>query len=212
MVKIPNHTLSVLLGKLVPVTGYGRNVENIFRPASTGRIRKIISERTILREKIKICNDFTQAFEGTGFFNKTFPSYGETGTGYNRAINTIMDRAITGSYPHSRISYQHVLVSKGLLAGAVNAAAADNEEHNILFNWSDNTGTGTAKATDRVILVGYFPALKQVIYSVDAIRKDCRAYLETNTMEGYDAETWIGFISADEKDAADSRYTGTIYL
>ena len=210
--KIPNHTLSVLLGKLVPVTGYGRNVESIFRQASSGRNRTIVSERTIFHEKIKLCNDFTRAFQGTGFFNKTFPSYGERGTGYKRAISTIMDQAITGSYPHIRISYQHVLVSKGLLAGAVKAAAADNEEHNILFNWSDNTGTGQAKATDRVILVAYFPALKQVIYSMDAIRKDCRAHLETNTMEGHNAETWIGFISDDEKDAADSRYTGTIYL
>jgi len=212
MVKIPNHILSVLVEKLVPATGYGRNVENVFRPAGAGRNRKVISERTILRDKIKICSDFTRAFQGTGFFNKTFPSYGDTGTGYNRAFNTIMDQGIAGSYPYSRISYQHVLVSKGSLPGAVNAAAADNEEHNILFNWTDNTGTGTAKATDKVILVAYFPSLKQVIYSVDAIRKDCRACLETNTMEGYNAETWIGFISADEKDAADSRYTGTIYL
>jgi len=212
MVRIPNHTLSVLLGKLVPVTGYGRNVENIFRQANVGRKRKVISERTILREKIKICNDFTRAFQGTGLFNKTFPSYGETGTGYKKAISLIMDQAITGSYPHSRISYQHVLVSKGLLPGAVKAAAADNEEHNILFSWSDNTGTGNAKATDMVILVAYFPVLRRVIYSMDAIRKDCRAHLETNTMEGHNAETWIGFISADEKDAADSRYTGTIYL
>jgi hypothetical protein len=212
MVKIRNHILSVLLGKLVPLTGYGRNMENIFSAASAGRNRKIISNRTILREKIKIGNDFIRVFQGTGFFNKTFPSYDEPGTGYSRAINTIMDQAITGSYPHSRISYRHVLVSKGSLAGAENAAAADNEDHNILFNWSDNTGTGAAKATDKVILVAYFPAVKQVIYSVDAIRKDCRAYLETNTMEGYNAETWLGFISPDEKDAANSRYTGTIYL
>lgn len=212
MAKISNGILSVLLGKLVPVTGYGRNMENLFRPASAGTGRKIVSARTILREKIKICNDFTQAFQGAGFFNKTFPSHGETGTANKRAINTIMDRAITGSYPYSRISYRQVLISKGTLAGAVNAAAADNEEHNILFNWYDNSGSGTAKATDRVIVVAYFPAVKKVIYNIDAVRKDCRAQLATNRMEGYNAETWIGFISADEKDAADSRYTGTIYL
>ncbi len=37
------------------------------------------------REKIKVCNEFTHAFSGTGFFNKSFPSYGHTGSGYNKS-------------------------------------------------------------------------------------------------------------------------------
>jgi hypothetical protein len=213
MLKIPDGILNVLLGKLVPVTNYGRAAENIFAPAKANKSRNTSFQRTTQREKIKVCNEFTRAFSGKNFFNKTFPCYNKPGTGINKAINIIMDVGITGSYPHSRISYPQVLVSKGLLPGAENAAAADNEEHNILFSWTDNTGNGTAKATDKVILVAYFPAAKKAIYSVDAaLRKDCRAYLETTAMEGYNAETWIGFISEDEEDAANSRYTGTIYL
>jgi hypothetical protein len=213
MVKIPDRILGFLPGKLMTVTGHWRNGENIFRSASGSWNEKINSKRGAQRDKIKICNDFTRAFTGTGFFNKTFPSYGETGTGYNRATNTIMNLAISSSFPHTGISYRQVLISKGLLPGAENAAAADNEERNILFSWTDNADTGTAKANDKVILVAYFPAVKQVIYSVDgATRADCKALLETNTMRGYNAETWIGFVSPDEKDAANSRYTGTIYL
>ena len=213
MLKIPDGILNVLLGKLVPITNYGRTAENIFAPARANDGESTSFKGATRREKIKACNDFTRAFSGKNFFNKTFPCYKEPGTGINKAINIIMDVGITGNYPHTRISYPQVLVSKGLLPGAENAAAADNEEHNILFSWTDNTGTGNAKATDKVILVAYFPATKKAIYSLDtAVRKDCRAYLETASMEGHNAETWIGFISDDEKDAANSRYIGTIYL
>ena len=213
MVKIPDRILGILPGKLVPVKGYWRIGENIFRSASKSWNEKIIPKKSAQRDKMKICNDFIRAFPDTGFFNKTFPSYGETGTGYNRAANTIMNLAISGSFPNTGIFYPNVLISKGLLPGAENAAASDDEEGNILFSWMDNTGNGTAKANDKVILIAYFPAVKQVIYSIDAAtRADCKALLETNTMQGYNAETWIGFVSPDEKDAANSRYTGTIYL
>ena len=119
--------------------------------------------RTYQREKIKVCNDFTKAFSGTGFFGKSFPSYGDTGMGYNRATGTIMNLAITGTYPDTIISYPRVLISKGPLPSAENAEVAVDTEGNMLFAWTDNTGMGTAKASDKVILVAYFPELKQAI-------------------------------------------------
>ncbi len=69
---------------------------------------------------------------------------------------------------------------------------------------------GTARENDKVILVAFFPAVKQIIYSLQAAtRKDCQALLTTNIMTGA-AETWMGFLSNDEKDAANSVYTGRL--
>lgn len=69
------------------------------------------------------------------------------------------------------------------------------------------------KANDKVILVAYFPELNEIIYSLNAAnRADCGAVLITGGMRGYTAETWIGFLSNDEKDAADSVYAGSINL
>lgn len=145
MAKIPEGILGRLIGKVGPVTGFLRNGENILAAGKRGRDKKITARRTAQREKIKVCNDFTKAFSGTGFFNKSFPAYGDTGTGYNRATSAIMNLAITGTYPDTAISYPLILVSKGPLP-AEDASAAVTQDGNITFTWTDNSGTGTAKA------------------------------------------------------------------
>ena len=99
------------------------------------------------------------------------------------------------------------------MPGADNASAMANDKGNLFFTWIDNSGTGTAKRDDKVIVVAYFTALKQVIYSLNgAKRSDSIAILQTNKMKGFTAETWIGFLSNDEKDTANSEYTGSISL
>ena len=213
MGKIPEGILGLLLGKVGPVSGYRRNGQNLVRVSGQSRKIKNTPMRRNQREKIKVCNDFTHAFSGTGFLGKSFPSYGDTGTGYNRATSAIMNLAITGTYPDTVISYPRVLISKGPLPCAENAEVAVDTEGNMLFAWTDNTGMGTAKANDKVILVAYFPELKQAITSIgNATRNAGQALLETSMRTDYAAETWIGFLSNDEKSAADSVYTGTVGL
>ena len=213
MGKIPDGILGMLIGKLGPVSGYRRNGQNLVRVSGQSRKIKNTPMRRNQREKIKVCNDFTHAFSGTGFLGKSFPSYGDTGTGYNRATSAIMNLAITGTYPDTVISYPRVLISKGPLPCAENAEVAVDTEGNMLFAWNDNTGMGTAKANDKVILVAYFPELKQAITSIgSATRNAGQALLETSMRTDYAAETWIGFLSNDEKSAADSVYTGTVGL
>jgi hypothetical protein len=86
-------------------------------------------------------------------------------------------------------------------------------DKNILFRWEDNTGTGTAKANDKVILVAYFTDVKKAVFTIGAaIRKDGEAFLKTTQDRGKIAETWIGFLSNDEEDAADSVYCGRVDL
>jgi hypothetical protein len=148
---------------------------------------------------------------GTGFFNKTFPSSATGGTGYSRATSAIMNLAITGTFPNTVISYPDVLISRGQLPSVQTAAAAVNEEGNTIFTWTDNSEMGTAKATDKVILVAYFLELRQVIFSIgSATRAEERAVLETKPLQGFTAETWIGFLTHDERNASDSMYCGRI--
>ena len=109
-------------------------------------------------------------------------------------------------------SYPLVLVSRGMLPAAVYASALVNDDGNIVFSWTDNTGTGTAKEDDKVLMVAYFPESKKAVYEIStATRKNCTALLQMNSMKGI-AETWIGFVSADETNASDSVYTGSITM
>jgi hypothetical protein len=168
-------------------------------------------KRKAQREKIKLCNEFTKAFTGTGFFNRSFPAYEHKGSGYNRATGSLMNRAII-SNPEIMLSYPRILISQGPIPSVDYATALVNDEGNILFSWTDNTGTGTAKENDIAILVAFFPGTKQAVYKFsDTTRKDGEAVLETDSIKGA-AETWIGFLSADETNAADSLYAGSILL
>ena len=122
-----------------------------------------------------------------------------------------MNRAIIQN-PEPSLSYPLVLISMGMLPGAVYASALLNERGNIVFNWADNTGTGTAKQNDKVLMVAYFPESKQAIFEISqATRKNCTAILQMNLKKGV-AETWMGFINADETNASDSVYTGSIII
>ena len=116
------------------------------------------------------------------------------------------------SNPETAIAWPKVLISKGQIAPVDSAAAMVNVEGNIIFNWMDNAGTGMAKGNDKAVLVAYFPESKEAVYQFsDATRDDGYALLEMDSKKGV-AETWLGFLSADEKNAANSVYTGQLEL
>ena len=204
--------LGPVIGKTGPVVSYIRYGQNITRSRSNSKKNRIETpDRKTQRDKIKVCNEFTSRFSGTGFFNKSFPAYGHTGSGYNRATGAIMNKAII-SNPEVMLSYPRVLISQGPIPPVDYASALVNAEGNIQFNWTDNSSIGTAKENDTAIMVAYFPESKMVVYAFSkATRKKCIGVLTTSGNQGT-AETWLGFLSADEKNAADSVYTGAVYL
>ncbi len=127
-------------------------------------------------------------------------------------MSALMNKAVIME-PFVSLSYPLVLVSKGILPPAVNAAVVKNEDGNLKFSWKDNTGVGTAKADDKVIMVAYFPSVGISVAGIsESQRKDEQAVLRIATMHGYAAETWIGFVNNDESNAADSVYIAPVQL
>jgi Family of unknown function (DUF6266) len=204
--------LGKVVGKTGPVVSYMRFGQNISRSKGSTRKNRIETPaRKTQREKIKVCNDFTRAFSGTGFFNKSFPAYGHTGSGYNRVTSSIMNLAIVQA-PAIAIAWPKVLISKGPVAPVDYASALVNDEGNIAFTWTDNSGDGTAKKNDIAIMVAYFPEEKKAFYTFsDAERKDEKAVLDVESQKGM-AQTWLGFLSADEMNSANSVYCGEVIV
>ena len=204
--------LGPVSGKTGPVISYIRFGQNITRSKGSARKNRIETPaRKTQREKIKICNDFTKAFSGSGFFNKSFPAFGHTGSGYNRVTGSIMNLAIVKT-PAIAIAWPKVLISKGAIAPVDYASALVNDDGNIEFTWTDNSGDGTAKKNDTAIMVAYFPESKKAFYAFsDAERKDGKAVLEVAFQQGT-VQTWLGFLSADGTNAADSIYTGELMI
>jgi Family of unknown function (DUF6266) len=204
--------LGAFIGRVGPVTGFMRNGRNLIRTSTSAAKDRRTPLRLAQREKINICNNLLKVFTGTGFLKKSFPAYGDTGTGYNRATSALMSRAVTGVYPNMQLNYQQVLVSKGRLPGALSARATVKNGV-IHFSFADNSTDGIATADDTVILVAYAPDLQQAVFTLHGgFRKDKKAVLNVAVLKGYAVETWIGFLSADEKDASDSVWTGRMVV
>jgi hypothetical protein len=213
MAKIPNGILGEFIGTAGNVSGYMRNGKNFIRSKRRRSSKPMSLNRLAQQQKIKICNEFTGSFSGTGFFNKTFPAYGSSSTGYNRATSALMNLAIVGNYPDTAIAYPQALISQGPRPPATDAIASVDSACNISFAWTDNSGNGTAKADDLSILVAYFPELKRAVYSIgEAHRANSHAILNTSHIKNCVAETWMGFLSNNEKDASCSVYTGSLNL
>jgi hypothetical protein len=205
-----NGVLGAFIGTIGPVTGFMRNGKNVLRTSNSSIQNKRTPLQLAQRQKISICNSFTKAFSGTGFFNKSFPAYGHTGTGFNRVTSVLMSRVLTGVYPDMDLNYAQVMVSKGRLPGA-QGSKASIKNGIIHFSFIDNSTDGIASGDDTVILVAFAPDLQQALFTLyGGFRKDKKAVLNVPAFKGHVVETWIGFLSKDEKNASDSVYTGRL--
>jgi hypothetical protein len=205
--------LGDFIGTIGPVTGFMRNGHNLLRSSSSSVKNKGTNLQLAQQEKIDVCTRFIKVFTGTGFLNKSFPAYGHTGTGYNRAMGALMSRALTGVYPGMELNYQEVLISKGRLPAAQGAKVVKKANNILQVTFTDNSADGIASPSDTVILVAYAPDLQQALFGLyNGFRKDKKASLNVAALKGHSVETWIGFLSADEKDASDSVYTGRVIV
>lgn len=213
MAQLNNGILGGFTGKVGTVSGYTRYGRDVMRSATSRVTDKPTPLRIAQREKIKVANHFMKAFTGRKIFSTTFPNYGHGGSGYNRAMGILLNKALKGAYPAYQIDYGEFLISNGPLPVARDAAVQPTPSHAIQFTWTDNSMDGTAKKTDKVVLVAYFPAENQIVFSLDAgNRAGGNAVLSAIMPAGTIAETWLGFVSEDGKLAANSVYTGQLVL
>lgn len=211
MGKLASGILGMINGRVGPITSYQRNGTNVIRIATRKKDNVRSPGRLAQREKMRLSNQFTQAFTGTSFFKRAFPGYGHTGTGLHRATSALMNLAIEGAYPDLILHYPAIMVSKGILPPPADAVASRNSAGDVQFTWSDNSNTGTADATDKCLVVAFCPELRQAVFSIGhAMRKHESLSLIINNRLPGPVHTWIGFLDAEEKQASDSRYCGLL--
>src|ERR1039457_452575 len=124
MARIPHGILGDFIGTAGNISGYMRNGANFIRSKRRRSTKPMSLNRLAQQQKIKVCNEFTGPFSGSGIFNKTFPAYGSSATGYNRATSSLMNLAVVGNYPDTAIAYPLVLISQGPLPPADGASAS----------------------------------------------------------------------------------------
>jgi hypothetical protein len=162
------------------------------------------------RAKFSLVVRFLQTM--TPLVHVSFKELAKKMSGFNSAFSYNIKNAVTGVYPGYELDYSLALVSRGDLPNAGNPDAAVGAGNNITWTWTDNTGVGKAAATDKAILVVYCPDRDQCIFDFGADRSTGTDTIPVAAFAGFVVETWIGFISADNKSVATSVYTGQLSL
>ena len=161
--------------------------------------------------KFSVATKFVQPLNG--LFALSFRNYAVKMTGGNSALSYVLKNAITGTYPAYTISYENVLVSRGDLPNVLNPAVTVVTGTGVKFDWTNNSGTGKAKADDKTILVIYSPTDKMALYTIGSgLRSAETETFSASIFAGQQVETYIAFISEDGKDVATSIYTGQVSL
>jgi hypothetical protein len=129
-------------------------------------------------------------------------------TGYN-----LKNALIDGPGNTFTLDFSKVLISKGELRGLEGGALAAAAGQVLDLSWTDNSGQGSAAATDLVLAVVYSPSLDlfQMYNPSTAVRGDASVQL---TLPAYynatEVHVWATVVSSDKKVAAVSTYMGTV--
>lgn len=148
----------------------------------------------------------------TDFVKVGFKEYAIKMTAFNSAMSYNLQNAVTGTYPNYTIDYAQALVSRGSLAGALNPTAASTVAGQVAFTWDDNSADGNANVTDKALLVVYNEDKKEAIYVTegDVRTAGTQTLVVPDSYSGDTVQTFIGFMTEDGKDLANSKFVGSI--
>jgi hypothetical protein len=208
MGRIKKGILGGFSGKVGTVVGaswrgieYMRSMPSKRKGADTERQLAQKTKFTLMREFLKSMPDLlTMGYKGQALQM----------TELNSALSYHLKNAVTGTYPDFSIVYPQVLLTRGNLPNATAPAAAAGAAGSINFSWTDNSGIGKAKASDKAILVAYSETLKHAVYVIQPLRSAQSGILAAPAFSSQQVHTWISFLTEDETDIATSIYTGTV--
>jgi len=131
-------------------------------------------------------------------------------TFFNEAMRANYEDAVTGAYPAQTIQYNSVVVADGNLTNCGAVAVSDSGTGDIDLTWQDNSGTGTAEATDNVYACIY-NVEKDVSVTLNVgSRADATfSYTYPTSWQGDTAHVWL-FAQNEQGKCSRSQYVGTV--
>ena len=178
--------------------GQAQHVKN---PRSAGQVDQ--------RSKFNLALNFLQP--NVPYIRIGYKSQAAKQTEFNAAMSYIVKNAITGTSPNYALDYTKVMVSRGGLTQVTDAAASwAAATSKLTVTWTDNSGVGTALATDKAMPFVYNKDKNETIYNTEGATRT------THTMDitvpsnwvGDKVEVYLGMVSEDGALVADSIYLG----
>ncbi|MBQ6667360.1 MAG: hypothetical protein IJM65_04510 [Bacteroidales bacterium] len=142
-----------------------------------------------------------------------FKNYGiRRMSAYNAAMSHALKNAVTGDYPEYRIDYSKVLLAKGPLATAAEAAVG-LEEGSIHVNWADNSSVSGCEAGDQAWLILLNRAKRCYITDTAHTRQSGNVTCAVpSDWFGDTVQAFLFFRSADGKKRSNSVFVGETNL
>lgn len=198
-------------GKVGTVVGSSWNGIEYMRSLPKASHKAPTDLQMIQRTKLGMAIGFLQPI--SALINIGYKNLAVRQTPFNVATAQLLSDGITGVYPDLMIDYPKVLISKGNLTGAWGPAIT-SEASKVNITWQDNTASGTAKPTDKAMLLVYNPVKSQYVFTMAGENRGLLA----DSMDlpadflGDTVHAWITFISADKKTVSTSLYISEIVI
>ena len=198
-------------GKVGTVVGSSWNGIEYMRSLPKPSTKTPTDLQMIQRAKLGMAIGFFSPIRA--LINIGFKSLAVRQTPYNVATSQLLADGIIGTYPDLMIDYPKVLFSKGSLTGAWSPAVA-SAAGKVNVTWQDNSASGTAKPSDKAMLLVYNPEKSQYVFTTEG---EARSVLADSLdlpadFAGDTVHVWIAFISADKKTVSTSVYISGILI
>lgn len=212
MGKYKKGILGAFSGKIGTVVGSSWKGIEYMRSLPRPSTKAATDQQMIQRAKFALVSAFFRS--ASALINMGYQSLAQGKSGYNVATSDFIADAIIGTYPDFEIDYSKVLFSKGTLTGAYGVNAV-SESGSVKVSWDDNSNSGTAKASDQIVILVYNPDKGQFVYDINtgALRS---AGEDTLLMPveflGDTVEVWVAFMTPDKKIFSTSMYVGQVLI
>ncbi len=199
-------------GKVGTVVGANWRGKDVMRSLPKRTDRTPTATQLMQREKFTAVSDFL-----TPISNVLSLFYG-SGSGEltrrNQAMSYHVKEAVNYVDPDFEILFDKVQIAKGDLLGIQNPTTSSPAAGEIKFNWEDNSGQGSAKPTDQLVLVLYSPVEDIYYTNGNAATRDSAAVTLTLPayFAGLEVQAWVTFASATGKSYATSVYMGAVAI
>lgn len=208
---MPFGPLGPIIGKLGDIVGCQGKYGYYVRTRPKARPDKPTAAQLEQRARMAVMTAFlTPMYD---LINITFLKPDNPKSPWGRACAYNMRNALYADDGMQKINYSAALVSSGLLPRAYEASAAVTAPGTITFRWSDNSGLGRARRSDKSILVAYCEAQMQCAFITDGPGRQAGvAAIQVPLMAGQTVQTWMAFISENGREVSPSEYTGELVL
>ena len=211
MGKIKEGILGGFSGKVGPVVGSSWKGIAVMRSLPPHKRGKSTELQLRQMAKVKLVTDFVSPL--ANFLTRAYSCVTVKMSCYNKAFSYNVRNAVSGEYPVFRINYPRVTLGMGDLLNPDTVSVDADAAGQIRFSWPDNSGEGSARATDRAFVAVYCESQASWSASNNGSQRNTGSYtLDVAAFSGKLVHAYIGFLSDGAQFVSTSKYAGELII